>query len=175
MKRFHLTKVVPPLCFAILAMSIIVSCHKRKNSEAEGILRRQEVRFSEPPERIPSPCSVDAPLMGNGFTGVALSGPPEALVFHLARNDFWRLRSAHDETLPLVLGLVKSMVPKLEGASYQIDQSLYDAIHDGTIGTMNPILSLGLARMVMDIALDMSEFPRRHNPDQHYSERVLPL
>ena len=40
---------------------------------------------------------------------------------------------------------------------------------------MNPILSLGLARMVMDIALDMSEFPRRHNPDQHYSERVFPL
>lgn len=37
MKRFHLTKVVPPLCFAILAMSIIVSCHKRKISEAEGI------------------------------------------------------------------------------------------------------------------------------------------
>ena len=53
-----------------------------------------------------------------------------------------------------------------EGDRYII---LNDAIHEGTIGTMNPILSLGLARMVMDIALDMSEFPRRHNPDQHYS------
>lgn len=123
-------------------MSIIVSCHKRKISEAEGILRRQEVRFSEPPERIPSPCSVDAPLMGNGFTGVALSGPPEALVFHLARNDFWRLRSAHDETWPLVLGLVKLMVPKLEGASYQIDQSLYDATTIGHFSKEGQRLSL---------------------------------
>ena len=38
---------------------------------------------------------------------------------------------------------------------------------------MNPILSLGLARMVMDIALDMSEFPRRHDPDPHYPQRDL--
>ena len=142
MKRFHLTKVVLPLCFAILAMSIIVSCHKGKTSEVEGILRRQEVCFSEPPKRIPSPCSVDAPLMGNGFTGVALSGPPEALVFHLARNDFWRLRSAHDETWPLVLGLVKLKVPELEGASYQIDQSLYDATPIGHFSKEGQTLSL---------------------------------
>lgn len=80
--------------------------------------------------------------MGNGFTGVALSGPPEALVFHLARNDFWRLRSAHDETWPLVLGLVKLMVPKLEGASYQIDQSLYDATTIGHFSREGQRLSL---------------------------------
>ncbi|MGL5618518.1 MAG: glycosyl hydrolase family 95 catalytic domain-containing protein, partial [Tannerellaceae bacterium] len=33
-----------------------------------------------------------------------------------------------------------------------------DAIHEGTIGTMNPILSLGLARMVLQTAIDMSEY-----------------
>jgi len=31
-----------------------------------------------------------------------------------------------------------------------------DAIHEGTIGTMNPILSLGLVRNVMQIAIEMS-------------------
>jgi hypothetical protein len=31
-----------------------------------------------------------------------------------------------------------------------------DAIHEGTIGTMNPILSLGLVRLVMETAVDMS-------------------
>ena len=33
-----------------------------------------------------------------------------------------------------------------------------DAIHEGTVGTMNPIASLGLVRMVFDTASDMSEF-----------------
>lgn len=32
-----------------------------------------------------------------------------------------------------------------------------DAIHEGTVGTMNPIASLGLVRMVFDTASDMSE------------------
>ena len=33
-----------------------------------------------------------------------------------------------------------------------------DAIHEGTIGTKNPILSLGLVRLVMNTAIDMSDF-----------------
>ena len=33
-----------------------------------------------------------------------------------------------------------------------------DAIHEGTVGTMNPVTSLGLVRMVMETACDMSEF-----------------
>ena len=65
--------------------------------------------------------------MGNGFTGVALSGPPEKLVFHVSRNDFWRLRSAHDEGYPLILGRIELSMPYMEGASYQVTQQLYDA------------------------------------------------
>ena len=95
------------------------------------ILSRQVVRFTEPPSRIPVPHSVDAPLMGNGFTGAALSGPPEALVFHVARNDFWRLKSAHDESFPLVLARVGLSFPALEGADYFVGQSLYDATTTG--------------------------------------------
>ena len=72
--------------------------------------------------------------MGNGFTGVALSGPPEEQVFYLARNDFWRLRSAHDESYPLVLGLVRLSFPKFEGASYQVSQDLYDATTTARFG-----------------------------------------
>lgn len=65
--------------------------------------------------------------MGNGFTGVALAGKPEEQVFYISRNDFWRLKSAHDETYPAVLGHVRLSMPGLVGASYQVDQSLYDA------------------------------------------------
>ena len=111
----------------LAALISMASCENTSPDEAEAILRRQTVKFTRPPEVIPSTHSVDAPLLGNGYTGAALSGPPENQVIYLARNDFWRLRSAHDETWPLVLGLVKLSIPALEGATYEVDQSLYDA------------------------------------------------
>ncbi|MBP5486467.1 MAG: hypothetical protein J6Y06_02375 [Bacteroidales bacterium] len=109
----------------------LYSCRITETSEVEAIVTSQKVVFHEPPSRIPAPYSVDAPLMGNGYSGVALSGPPENLVFHIARNDFWRLRSAHDEAWPLVLGLVRLSFPSLAGASYRVEQSLYDATTTG--------------------------------------------
>ena len=109
----------------------LYSCRITETSEVEAIVTSQKVVFHEPPSRIPAPYSVDAPLMGHGYSGVALSGPPENLVFHIARNDFWRLRSAHDEAWPLVLGLVRLSFPSLAGASYRVEQSLYDATTTG--------------------------------------------
>lgn len=94
---------------------------------AESIIGKHVIRFSEPPNRIPSRHSVDAPLLGNGFTGVALSGSPEAQTFYVARNDFWRLKSALDESYPLVLGKIELSMPRLKGASYLVEQQLYDA------------------------------------------------
>lgn len=119
------------LLIILTVLPCLYSCGTAEPSEAERIVSRQEVVFSEPPSRIPAPHSVDAPLMGNGYTGVALSGPADSLVLHIARNDFWRLRSAHDETWPLVLGLVRLSFPSLAGASYRVEQSLYDATTTG--------------------------------------------
>ena len=118
---------IPSILLCLSVLFLPVSCRKDNPDGAEQILRRQAVLFTAPPERIPSNCSVDAPLMGNGFTGVALSGPPEEQIFYIARNDFWRLKSAHDESYPLVLGLVRLSFPDLEGASYQVSQQLFDA------------------------------------------------
>jgi len=42
---------------------------------------------------------------------------------------------------------------KYEGGRYVIYD---DAVHEGTVGTKNPILSLGLVKMVMQTAIDMS-------------------
>jgi hypothetical protein len=92
------------------------------------IIGKHVIRFTEPAKKIPARQSVDAPLLGNGFTGVALSGNPEKQVFYVARNDFWRLKSAHNESYPLVLGKVELSIPKLEGASFLIEQQLYNAI-----------------------------------------------
>ncbi len=114
----------------LLLVLVPSSCGRGCDEEVASILRRQTVRFTQPPSRIPSQVSVDAPLLGNGSTGVAIAGTPDSLVFYLARNDFWRLKSAHDEGYPLVLGTVGVSIPGLKGASYQVDQHLYEATTD---------------------------------------------
>ena len=73
----------------LAAVMLAVSCGHE--TEVETILRGHVIYFNEPSQRIPSQCSVDAPLLGNGYTGVALSGTPDSFVFRFARNDFWRL------------------------------------------------------------------------------------
>lgn len=84
--------------------------------------------FTSPPSHIPSNVSVDAPLLGNGFTTVAISGPPELQNYHLSRNDFWRLKSGYDQAFPALLGNLKISIPALTGASYYTGQQLYNAV-----------------------------------------------
>ena len=113
----------------ILLLVLVLATMSASSSaqSAEEILRRQTISVTTPPHRTPSHCSVDALLMGNGYTGVALSGGPERLVFHMARNDFWRLRSVHNESYPLVLGRLTVELPSMAGASYSASQDLWDA------------------------------------------------
>lgn len=118
------------MALGLSALSVFLfSCNELSDSEqqSEAIIRKHTIRFTEPPKRIPNRNSVDAPLLGNGFTGVALAGPPEAQTFYVARNDFWRLKSALDESYPLVLGKIELSMPALKGASYLVEQQLYDA------------------------------------------------
>jgi hypothetical protein len=84
--------------------------------------------FVSPPRRIPSRTAVDAPLLGNGDMGVALSGLPEALRFWLAKNDFWRLQSHYNTSGPRVFGGVDVSIPALKGASYRVEQILGAAV-----------------------------------------------
>jgi len=102
-------------------------CQEKVVTIPEQILNRQKVVFTTPPSRIPVPHSVDAPLLGNGFTGVAISGNPEKQVYHISRNDFWRLKSSFNNSFPAVLGTVEVSIPGLTGASYLIEQDLYKA------------------------------------------------
>lgn len=114
----------------LLAISFLPACSYMGSEQAdlsEEIIRKHVIRFTTPPERIPARYATDAPLLGNGFTGVALSGTPEAQVFYVARNDFWRLKSALDESFPAILGKIELSIPELKDASYLIEQHLYDA------------------------------------------------
>ena len=89
------------------------------------MISKYSVIFEEPPVNIPSTFSVDAPLLGNGSTGVAIGGPPENQTYYLARNDFWRLKESYNESFPCVLGRLQLAMPALKGASYRVEQDLY--------------------------------------------------
>ena len=96
--------------------------------EARRIVSRHKAVFTLPPRRVPSRTQTDAPLLGNGDMGVALGGPPEAQRLWLAKNDFWRLKSRYKASGPRVFGGLDVSVPELKGASYRVEQSLYDAV-----------------------------------------------
>ncbi|MEX6688826.1 hypothetical protein QTN47_15065 [Danxiaibacter flavus] len=106
----------------------LISFHLHAQTiSAEKIIKQYRNVFSTPPAKTPGTVAVDAPLLGNGFTAVAISGKPEQQNYYLARNDFWRLKSGFNESYPAVLGKIQISVPSLTDASYHIEQDLYDA------------------------------------------------
>lgn len=129
MNSFY-TNLFSFLSFCLLGCGCSVMTSE-KSKEIKNIISKHIIQFTEPPKQIPTRNSVDAPLLGNGFTGIALSGSPEAQVFYVARNDFWRLKSALDESFPVVLGKIELDIPQLKGASYLIEQQLYEAFSTG--------------------------------------------
>jgi len=52
------------------------------SESALAIIGRYKAEFTAPPQRIPTDRSVDAPLLGNGDTLVALGGRPAKLIVH---------------------------------------------------------------------------------------------
>jgi alpha-L-fucosidase 2 len=115
------------LTLAVISCMILLSCEDREDSGAKQVISKHRVIYTKPPGRIPVPHSVDAPLLGNGYTGVAISGQPEKQVYYLARNDFWRLKHGYQESFPAVLGKLEISIPGLEGSSYLVEQDLYEA------------------------------------------------
>jgi hypothetical protein len=111
--------------FALIAL--FLSCQQTDSSKAKQIISKYKAVFNKPPRKIPVPFSVDAPMLGNGYTGVALAGKPEKQVYYLARNDFWRLKSSHNQSFPAVLGKLEMEISGLQEASYRIEQDLYPA------------------------------------------------
>ncbi|MDR1592909.1 MAG: hypothetical protein LBS43_00315, partial [Prevotellaceae bacterium] len=114
--------------FCLILFFCACTVQPDSDKQAETIIGKHVIRFTKPGERIPSQISVYAPLLGNGYTGIAIAGQPEQQVFYAARNDFWRLKNSHNESYPLVLGKIELNIPQLKDASFLIEQHLYDAI-----------------------------------------------
>ena len=115
------------LSFCYLCLYATAQQPKFSNNAA-FIVSKHHIVFNHPPTKIPGTVSVDAPLLGNGSIAAAISGNPEKQVYHLARNDFWRLKSDYDQSFPAIAGKLIIEMPALKKATYKIDQDLYSAI-----------------------------------------------
>jgi alpha-L-fucosidase 2 len=117
----------PYIFFFLVFLTYSLNGQRNKfyNRSASIVVSKYKIEFNEPPAHIPSTYSVDAPLLGNGSTGVAISGAPEKQIFYLARNDFWRLRQSYYESFPSVLGKLELNMPVFKDAKYHVEQDLY--------------------------------------------------
>lgn len=95
------------------------------------ISRQQKAVFTVPPQQVPTRAMPDGPLLGNGDVGVVLAGPPEAQIFYIGKNDFWRRSDASVEAV----GNLTLATPALQGASYRQEQDMANAEVRGTFTT----------------------------------------
>ncbi|MEO5716358.1 MAG: LamG-like jellyroll fold domain-containing protein [Luteolibacter sp.] len=93
-----------------------------------AIVANHRAIFSQPPARIPSNNSTDAPLLGNGDFLAAFGGPPEAPRFYLCKADLWDLRPNGS---PRSLARLDLDFPDMKGAGYRVEQDLLHATTTG--------------------------------------------
>ncbi len=118
------------LVLIIFIQSHIFSCQTKNNPHIEkskNIVSKYEIIFDTPPQKIPMPYSVDAPLLGNGDMAVAIGGDPEKISFWLSKNDFWRFKSEHDRGYFSGIGHLDIEFPDFKMGDYRATQNLYDA------------------------------------------------
>lgn len=89
-------------------------------SEGERIAATHTIAFDKPAAEVPTNGMPDGPLLGNGDLGVVQAGPPEALAYHIGKNDFWGVKTQ----APMAAGQVRLAIPALAGATYHTEQDL---------------------------------------------------
>lgn len=122
------TKIKIFVSLLLFSSRLLTNITYAQMPSAKQIIGKYKNVFSTPPAKTPGRVAVDGPLLGNGSVAVAIAGKPEQQVYYLARNDFWRLKSAYNESFPAVLGQLQVDIPALRDASYNIQQDLYDAV-----------------------------------------------
>ena len=95
---------------------------------ATEVVARHGARWTAPGERIPWGSAVDAPLLGNGDVAVAIGGTVGRVRFHLAKNDFWRLRSQYGEAGPRPFGELEVAVEGMDAAEFSVEQRFVDGV-----------------------------------------------
>ncbi len=115
----YLACLLPGKCYAENLDQVV-------RTESARIVPQYKGIFTSPPERVPTTKTVDGPILGNGDVGVVVSGPPEAQRFWISKNDFWKAKPHWPYSMPCVIGWIDIKLPQFGGASYEVEQVLYE-------------------------------------------------
>ncbi len=95
---------------------------------SKQIVSAHRAVFDHPPEHVPSFKIVDGPINGNGDIGMTVSGTPEKQRYWISKNDFWKSGPDFKQCGPSLIGGIDIHIPEIRGASYQVEQILYDGL-----------------------------------------------
>ena len=95
---------------------------------SKAIVSQYRALFDKPPRRVPSFHAVESPIIGNGDVGLTLSGPPKSQRYWISKNDFWKAGPSFKQAGPSLIGGIDVRIAALEGASYQVEQVLYEPV-----------------------------------------------
>ena len=131
----HLMKTIAPGLLSLLLATSPLPGNPAPITglSAESIVSQYRNRTDQPPDwGHYKKWSTDALLMGNGDMGLSVGGEAESLRFWMNKNDFWRLQNQHLGCQPKLFGWIDVKSPALQGASYHIEQALYNPLTHGT-------------------------------------------
>jgi len=103
--------------------------------KSKQLVSQYRAVFTEPPKHVPSFHSVDGPITGNGDIGLTVSGSPERQRYWISKNDFWKSGPDFKQCGPSLIGGIDVHIDKLKGASYHIEQALYEPVIDSDFAT----------------------------------------
>ena len=117
---------LPLLFLAIVLFGLASDCPAADGfSESQRIVSQYKAVFASPSKRLPAFHAVDSPITGNGDIGLTLDGPPERQRYWISKCDFWKSGPSFKQCGPSLIGGIDVSIKSLEGASYHVEQPLY--------------------------------------------------
>ena len=123
MRQMALGAILPLLPFSAHADSITAAIAQQTVQQFSG-------RWISPPTVLTGGETTDAPLLGNGNVGVAVTGGIDSMTFLLDKNEFWSLA----QTSKWTMANMNLAVSGMRGASYQMQEVLADGQITGSFG-----------------------------------------
>jgi len=125
----EMRSALPLLFLAIVLFGLASDCPAADGfSESQRIVSQYKAVFASPSKRLPAFHAVDSPITGNGDIGLTLNGPPERQRYWISKCDFWKSGPSFKQCGPSLIGGIDVSIKSLEGASYHVEQPLYEPV-----------------------------------------------
>lgn len=97
-----------------------------------GFLPSYVGEWNAAPRKVPTMTTPDGAICGNGDIGMVVGGSSDQLKFYFSKNDFWKAQAGYPNGGVSHIGHLAITAKDLEGASFDMKQSLADATLSGS-------------------------------------------